>query len=103
MHSVDYKLKRLFDITAAFAGLILLSPVMTIIGLLVAVFLGRPVFFRQQRPGLKSEPFTLWKFRTMKESSGPGGTLLPDSERITPFGHLLRSTSLDELPELINV
>ena len=103
MHSVDYKLKRLFDITAAFAGLILLSPVMTIIGLLVAVFLGRPVFFRQQRPGLKSEPFTLWKFRTMKESAGPGGTLLPDSERVTPFGHLLRSTSLDELPELINV
>ena len=103
MHPADYKLKRLFDITAALVGVILLSPLMMIIGLLVAVFLGRPVLFRQQRPGLNCEPFTVLKFRTMKESAGPSGTLLPDSERCTPFGRLLRSTSLDELPELINV
>ena len=103
IRSVDYRLKRLFDITAASVGVFLLSPLMMLIGLLVAVFMGRPVLFRQQRPGLNGEPFTLLKFRTMNEGAGPDGTPLPDSERVTQFGHFLRSTSLDELPELINV
>jgi lipopolysaccharide/colanic/teichoic acid biosynthesis glycosyltransferase len=80
-----------------------MSPLILLIGLLVAVFLGRPILFRQQRPGLNGNPFTLVKFRTMKEFFESNGKLMPDSARITSFGRFLRSTSLDELPELINV
>jgi sugar transferase EpsL len=96
-------LKRLIDFGVAGGGLILLSPLLLLIGLLVAAFLGMPILFRQQRPGLNGAPFTLFKFRTMAETTGPSGTLAPDGERIVPFGRLLRSTSLDELPELLNV
>jgi len=96
-------LKRLFDLSAAIGFGIVLSPLMLLIGILVAIFLGRPIFFRQQRPGLNGRLFTLLKFRTMKDTTAPCGTLLSDEERLTAFGRLLRSTSLDELPELINV
>lgn len=87
----------------AFIGLILLSPVLLIVSLLVRVKLGGPVFFTQVRPGLNGKPFKMIKFRTMKNSVDKSGNLLPDAERMTDFGRLLRSTSLDELPELWNV
>ena len=98
-----YKLKRLFDLSVGSVALVLLSPLMLLIGLLVTAFLGKPIIFRQQRPGLNGKPFTLLKFRTMIEPVGLSGKPVQDRERITPFGRLLRSTSLDELPELINV
>jgi sugar transferase EpsL len=99
----DYNHKRLFDLTVGAVALVLMSPLILLIGLLVAVFLGRPVIFRQQRPGLSGKPFTLLKFRTMTEPVGLSEASVRDSTRITSFGRLLRSTSLDELPELINV
>jgi len=99
----DYNEKRLFDLTVGAVALVLMSPLILLIGLLVAVFLGRPVIFRQQRPGLNGRLFTLLKFRTMMEPVGLSEESLRDSARITSFGSLLRSTSLDELPELINV
>jgi lipopolysaccharide/colanic/teichoic acid biosynthesis glycosyltransferase len=80
-----------------------MSPLILLIGLLVIAFLGKPVLFRQQRPGLNGKLFTLLKFRTMTEPVGLSGELVQDSARITSFGRLLRSTSLDELPEVINV
>lgn len=95
--------KRAFDVTVAAAALVVLSPVLLLTALLVARNLGRPVLFRQERPGLDGKPFTILKFRTMKDAVAADGTPLPDSERLTPFGQKLRSTSLDELPELINV
>jgi lipopolysaccharide/colanic/teichoic acid biosynthesis glycosyltransferase len=99
----DYTHKRLFDLTVGAVALALMSPLILLISLLVAVFLGRPVIFRQQRPGLKGKPFTLLKFRTMIEPVGLSEASARDTARITSFGRLLRSTSLDELPELINV
>lgn len=96
-------LKRLFDILAASFGLLLLSPVILIVAWQVSRKLGSPVFFRQTRPGLNGKPFEMIKFRTMRDAVDENGKPLPDSERITPFGRLLRSTSLDELPELWNV
>ena len=96
-------LKRFFDILAAFSGLLLLSPVIVIVAWQVRRKLGSPVFFRQTRPGLNGKPFEMIKFRTMRDAVDENGKPLPDSERITPFGRLLRSTSLDELPELWNV
>jgi sugar transferase EpsL len=101
--SWNYKLKRLFDLSVGAVALFLMSPLILLIGLLVAGFLGKPIFFRQQRPGLNGKLFTLLKFRTMREPVGLNGKLVPDGERITSFGRFLRSTSLDELPELINV
>lgn len=95
--------KPAWERTAAGLGLIVLSPVLAGVGLLVRHKLGSPVFFRQQRPGLNGEPFEMVKFRTMTDARGPDGELLPDSVRLTPFGQFLRSTSLDELPELWNV
>jgi lipopolysaccharide/colanic/teichoic acid biosynthesis glycosyltransferase len=74
-----------------------------VISLLVRIFLGIPILFRQQRPGYKGRPFTTYKFRTMTNRCGPDGRLLPDAERLTPFGRFLRSTSLDDLPQLLNV
>ena len=96
-------MKRLFDVVLAFIGLIVLSPVLLIVSLLVRVKLGAPVFFTQTRPGLNGKPFKMIKFRTMKNGVDKNGNLLPDTERMTDFGRLLRSTSLDELPELWNV
>ncbi len=98
-----YKLKRLFDLSVGAVALALMSPLIILIGLLVAVFLGKPIVFRQERPGLNGRLFTLFKFRTMTEPVGLDGKLVSDSDRITSFGRLLRSTSLDELPELFNV
>lgn len=95
--------KRLMDLFVAAFGLVLLSPVLAILALAVRLMLGSPVLFCQTRPGLHGRPFTLLKFRTMTDSRGPNGELLPDSERLTAFGRFLRSTSLDELPELWNV
>jgi lipopolysaccharide/colanic/teichoic acid biosynthesis glycosyltransferase len=96
-------LKRLFDILASFFGLLLLSPVILIVAWQVRRKLGAPVFFRQARPGMSGKPFQMVKFRTMLDATYKQGNPLPDSERMTPFGRFLRSSSLDELPELWNV
>lgn len=95
--------KRLLDLALTIPILILLAPLLALLGLLVRLKLGSPVLFRQQRPGLHGHPFTLLKFRTMTDTRDAQGNLLPDEDRLTQFGQLLRSTSLDELPELINV
>src|SRR5690554_7385821 len=96
-------IKRSFDIAGSLLGLLLLSPVIAIVAWQVRRNLGAPVFFRQTRPGLHGKPFEMVKFRTMRDAYDENGKPLPDSERITPFGRFLRSTSLDELPELWNV
>lgn len=96
-------IKRLLDFTLSLLALILLSPVILIIAILVRIKLGTPVIFKQQRPGKNEKIFTLYKFRTMTDKKDENGNLLPDSERLTKFGKLLRSTSLDELPELVNI
>ncbi|MFR8034953.1 MAG: sugar transferase [Lachnospiraceae bacterium] len=99
----EFCLKRPLDVIGAGVGLLVLAPVLVGIGLLVRVKLGSPVIFAQRRPGLHGRVFTLYKFRTMTEARDKDGALLPDEERMTPFGRWLRSTSLDELPELYNV
>jgi lipopolysaccharide/colanic/teichoic acid biosynthesis glycosyltransferase len=96
-------LKRAFDVVVAGAALVVLAPVLAVVALLVRFRLGSPVLFRQDRAGLDGLTFTLTKFRTMTDERGPDGELLPDEDRLTPFGALLRSTSLDELPELVHV
>lgn len=96
-------MKRLIDITGALIGLILLSPVILVVAVLIKCRLGGPVLFRQVRPGLGGEPFEMVKFRTMRDAYDHNGVPLPDSQRMTPFGSFLRSSSLDELPELWNV
>lgn len=96
-------LKRAFDIVAAVMVIAVLSPVLITVAVLVALKLGRPILFTQVRPGYRGRPFTLVKFRTMTDSRGPDGELLSDAVRLTPFGAWLRSTSLDELPELWNI
>ena len=95
--------KRLLDLSLAVLALVLLSPVFVLVMLLVRIKLGAPVFFRQRRPGLGGAPFILFKFRTMNDARDGQGHLLSDGERLTRFGQFLRSSSLDELPELINV
>lgn len=96
-------LKRLIDITASGTALVVLSPVFAVTAYKVKKNLGSPVLFKQTRPGLNGKPFKMIKFRTMKDATDKEGNLLPDDERLTPFGQKLRSTSLDELPELWNV
>lgn len=96
-------IKRLFDIAVSFAALVLLLPVIVFVGWQVRRKLGAPVLFRQERPGLNGHPFKMIKFRTMRDALDAVGNPLPDSERMTPFGIFLRSSSLDELPELWNV
>lgn len=96
-------LKRIFDILASAIALLLLSPAIAIVAWQISRKLGSPVLFRQVRPGLNGKPFTMVKFRTMRDAVDKNGNPLPDSERMTPFGNFLRSTSLDELPELWNV
>ena len=95
--------KRLFDLALAIPGLIALAPLLGLLALLVRWRLGRPVLFRQTRPGLHGQPFELCKFRTMTDARDAAGRLLPDAERLTRLGRLLRASSLDELPELWNV
>jgi lipopolysaccharide/colanic/teichoic acid biosynthesis glycosyltransferase len=95
--------KRLFDIFASFFGLLMLSPIIAIVAWKIRKNLGSPVLFKQVRPGKDGKPFEMVKFRTMRDAVDAEGNPLPDSERLTPFGNWLRSTSLDELPELWNV
>ena len=95
--------KRPMDLVLSLLALIVLSPVFLIVGILVRVKLGSPVIFKQKRPGLNEKIFTMYKFRTMTDERDENGELLPDSVRLTKFGKLLRSTSLDELPELFNI
>ena len=96
-------MKRLFDIATAAIALLLLALPLLVLVLLVCRTLGHPAFFRQVRPGLHGQPFEMVKFRSMTDARGPDGALLPDAERLTPFGRFLRASSLDELPGLWNV
>ena len=96
-------MKRLFDISLIFLSLPILVPAMVGIYLLVLIFIGYPVFFIQERPGINCKPFRMFKFRTMNNKTDSSGKLLSDNSRLTGFGSFLRKTSLDELPELINV
>lgn len=96
-------MKRLLDLAAVIVGLLLIWPVMLLLALIVKLKLGSPVLFRQTRPGIHGKPFEMVKFRSMTDTRGGDGNLLPDAERLPPFGRFLRSSSLDELPELINV
>jgi len=96
-------LKRAVDVTVASIALFATAPLMVATAVAVRVGLGSPILFRQKRPGFKERPFTVLKFRTMTDRRGPDGELLPDGERLPPLGKFLRKTSLDELPQLINV
>lgn len=96
-------IKRLLDIILSGCALVVLSPIFLILALLVRIKLGSPVLFKQKRPGLNSEIFEMYKFRSMTNQTDEDGNLLPDKMRLTSFGKKLRSTSLDELPELINI
>lgn len=95
--------KRAFDLLLTIPGLIVLALPLAILGLLIRLSLGAPVLFHQVRPGLKGRPFTLFKFRTMTDERDASGRLLPDEQRLTGLGRFLRSTSLDDLPNLYNV
>jgi len=95
--------KRLVDFCATFLGLLLIWPLLLVLSLMVRTRLGSPVFFRQQRPGLHGKPFMMFKFRTMTNERDVKGNFLPDADRLTSFGKFLRNSSLDELPELLNV
>ena len=96
-------IKRILDFTLSLIALIILSPLLLILAILVKIKLGSPIIFKQKRPGKDEKIFTLYKFRTMTDKKDEQGNLLPDDQRLTKFGKLLRSTSLDELPELINI
>ena len=96
-------IKRILDFVLSLSAIIVLSPILLILYILVRVKLGSPVLFKQERPGKDEKIFTLCKFRTMTDKRGADGELLPDEERLTKFGKKLRSTSLDELPELFNI
>lgn len=96
-------IKRLFDFILSLMAIIILSPVFIIVALLVRIKLGSPILFKQERPGLNEKIFKMYKFRTMTSEVDEKGNLLPDEVRLTSFGQLLRSTSLDELPELFNI
>ena len=96
-------LKRTLDVLASATGLLLLAPLLLLLALMVRINLGSPVLFRQKRPGLHGQPFEIIKFRTMTNERGADGALRPEAERLTRSGRFLRSTSLDELPELWNV
>lgn len=96
-------IKRFFDIISSLLAIIILSPVLAVTAVLVRIKLGSPVLFKQERPGKDEKIFTLYKFRTMTDEKDENGELLPDEVRLTKFGQFLRSTSLDELPELFNI
>ena len=95
--------KRILDLTITSIGLILVSPVLIVVAILLFIINGRPLLFKQKRPGYKEKIFSIYKFRTMNNDIDKQGNLLPDAERLSNFGKLLRTTSIDELPELINV
>ena len=99
----DDALKRVIDVVGASTALVLLSPLLAVVALLVRVRMGTPVLFRQQRPGRGGRPFVMTKFRTMTDRRDATGALLPDADRLTALGKWLRRTSVDELPELLNV
>lgn len=103
MKNLGLVIKRLFDIVCALGGLIILSPVLIICALLIRFNLGSPIFFRQRRIGKGNKEFEIIKFRSMKDAFDKNGNALPDEERMTKLGKILRSLSLDELPELINI
>lgn len=96
-------IKRILDFILSLIALVILSPIILVIAILVRIKLGSPVIFKQKRPGLNEKIFTLYKFRTMTDAKDENGNLLPDNIRLTKFGKILRSTSLDELPELFNI
>lgn len=96
-------MKRTFDLLASLLLLIVLAPIILALAMLIRVKLGAPILFRQKRPGQDATPFEMIKFRTMTDARAADGSLLPDVERLTRFGRLLRASSLDELPELLNV
>ena len=96
-------IKRLLDIILSSLAIIITFPIFLIIGLLVLIFLGSPAIFRQKRPGKDEKIFTMYKFRTMNNKKDKDGNLLPDEKRLTKFGKILRKTSLDEIPEFINI
>ena len=98
-----YVIKRLLDIILSLITIIILSPVLLVVGVVVRIKLGSPIVFSQERPGLNEKIFRLYKFRTMTEEKDSNGNLLPDEDRLTGFGKMLRATSLDELPELWNI
>jgi lipopolysaccharide/colanic/teichoic acid biosynthesis glycosyltransferase len=101
---LNYKFtKRLIDILGATFGLVILSPLLLLAAILIRLTMGKPVFFKQVRPGLNEKPFTIYKFRTMIDKRAPDGSALLDGELLTPLGRFLRKTSIDELPELWNV
>jgi len=95
--------KRLFDLILTVVGLSLLAPLLLLLAVLVWIFHGWPIIFSQERPGYRGKPFRVYKFRSMSNACDAQGNLLPDAERLTPFGRFLRASSLDELPELLNV
>jgi sugar transferase EpsL len=97
------KVKRGLDVVVSATGLMVTGPAILGAAALVRATLGAPVFFRQERPGLYGKPFHIWKFRTMTDERGPDGQLLPDEGRLTRVGRFLRSSSIDELPQLLNV
>lgn len=99
----DKYIKRIIDFILSAVAIVILSPVLLIVALVVRVKLGTPVIFKQQRPGMNEKIFTMYKFRTMTDKRNDNGELLPDEERLTKCGKILRATSLDELPELINI
>lgn len=105
MHRHVYSrfIKRPMDVTLSLIAIVALSPLLIVVALLVKIILGSPIIFKQQRPGLNEKIFTMYKFRTMTDERDEDGDLLPDSIRLTRFGKFLRSTSLDELPELFNI
>ena len=95
--------KRILDVTVVIFAAPVVLPTLVLVASLVFMLIGRPVFFIQERPGLRGRPFGMWKFRTMSNARDGDGNLLPDERRLTQFGRMLRATSLDELPELWNV
>jgi lipopolysaccharide/colanic/teichoic acid biosynthesis glycosyltransferase len=99
----NQKIKRLIDIIGSLVGLTISSPIIVIISILIYITMGKPIFFKQVRPGLRGKPFVIYKFRTMLDLRDENGNLLPDERRLTTIGRFLRSTTLDELPEFWNV
>jgi sugar transferase EpsL len=96
-------MKRVFDIFGAIVLLFLFLPLFLLIGILIRIFLGTPIIFKQLRPGLNEKPFYIYKFRTMRDTKDQSGNMLSDAERLTTFGKCLRSLSIDELPEIMNI